>query len=73
MKTSVRLKWNGTANVCTHCGKETETLFVVTGHDHTDSTINLCICGKGISIEKEWNKNPYARETCPQEYKDLNV
>ena len=36
------LRW-----VCKFCGKEPTTQYVVTGHDHTDYTIDWCnrICG----------------------------
>lgn len=57
--------------VCSHCGSKTETVYVVTGHDHTDSSLDICGCGTGTSIEDAWNSNHYARE-CPDKYKDIN-
>jgi len=30
--------------VCKFCGKQPETFYVVTGHDHTDSSIWTCEC-----------------------------
>lgn len=56
--------------VCPYCKSETDTIYVITGHDHTDSYINVCNCGQGTSIEVEWNKNRYARDYCPDQFKD---
>lgn len=69
---AVNRKWNKKLKEwkCEFCGKDTNTIYVVTGHDHTDSSIYICNCGGGTSIEKEWDENPWARDSCPLEYKD---
>lgn len=43
-KLEVRIKWNGKANVCVHCGRVPETFYIVTGHDHTDDYFYWCPC-----------------------------
>ena len=69
---AIKGKWNKKLSEwrCEFCEKKPKAVYVVTGHDHTDSSFWVCNCGKGTSIETEWNKNPYAREACPSKYKD---
>ena len=70
---AVKTKWNRRDHVCSHCGGKTTTVYVVTGHDHTDSSITTCSCGAGTSIQKEWESNHYARDACPVEYLDTTL
>lgn len=56
--------------VCKYCKQNTKTIYVVTGHDHTDSSITICNCGEGTSIQEKWESNHYARDNCPVEYED---
>jgi len=65
LKRSVNLKWNGFKNVCECCGEDTQTYYIVTGHDHTDESIHLCTCGGGEEPEEVWKRNRWARENCP--------
>ena len=45
----VPLRWDNTKkrNVCRYCGAETKSLYIATGHDHTDDRADLCGCGNG--------------------------
>lgn len=67
---AVSLRWNGAANVCAHCGRETKTLYITTGHDHTDDYASLCDCGAGEPFENVYNSNRYATDPL-QHYLDI--
>jgi hypothetical protein len=70
MLKAVELRWDGYANTCRYCKSHTTNLYVTTGHDHTDTTIHLCNCGGGESVEKAWDSNPFAKEKCPTKFLD---
>ncbi|GBG14803.1 SAM-dependent methyltransferase [Novimethylophilus kurashikiensis] len=57
---AVNFRWNGSANVCAHCGKLPIKMNIVTGHDHTDDYATLCDCGAGEPFSKVYArvKNP---------------
>lgn len=47
-------------HVCKFCGNSNlKTVYVITGHDHTDDTVYACNCGNGEDIEEYVSKNRY--------------
>lgn len=59
----VNITWNGSANVCVHCGNVPETYYIVTGHDHTDDEIRWCPCRDTVSeLDQLREENAKLRE-----------
>lgn len=46
----VEVRWSPRRyqNVCSSCGRTTHSLYIATGHDHTDERADLCSCGAGV-------------------------
>ena len=53
---AVNRKWNGKRNVCEHCGADTVSCYIATGHDHTDERADMCDCGGGIPFRQWWQE-----------------
>jgi hypothetical protein len=58
----VKLKYDKKRGwLCSFCGNETQIIYIVTGHDHTDSSADMCTCGEGIPFEDVLEENRYSR------------
>jgi hypothetical protein len=62
---AVSTTWNPIVrkHVCIHCGSETKAHYIVTGHDHTDDTLDVCNCGKGEDIDEVCRKAQEPKHT----------
>ena len=67
----VRTKWvDGRGWVCSNCDAHTKTVYIATGHDHTDEVFDMCDCGAGVPFAEKFQdvKNPIHLLSYYQEY-----
>jgi hypothetical protein len=57
-------------HVCKYCNSVTRAHYIITGHDHTDESLDTCNCGKGTSIEEAYENNRYSVKNYNVEYDD---